>query len=244
MNVSRRPLGSSSPKPPKSASSSLLLRLTGTSFGYGRNEVLAGVNLSVHTGELIGLSGENGGGKSTLLHGVLGLLPPRSGSREVQTRRLGYVPQRDALDPLYPWSAFEVVLQGAYGRLEGLLQKIGSSVRDEAKASLERVGMTELAKAPFASLSGGQRQRILIARALMMKPDLLALDEPTSGLDAGARSAIFELMCELRDEGRGLVLVSHDWERMAAVAGTMYRVGNGRVELVSEGVRTALESKA
>jgi len=189
------------------------LALRDASFGYDGRLVLSHVELAVARGEFAALLGPNGAGKTTLLRGILGLIPPLTGTItygvDRATRPPGYVPQRDALDAIVPLTAFEVVVMGTYARLRAL-RFVGRAQRALAHASLERVGLGELAQEPFWALSGGQKQRVLIARALAAEPEILLLDEPTAGVDPGATAAIMETLVRLnRDHGLTIVLVSH-----------------------------------
>jgi ABC-type Mn2+/Zn2+ transport system ATPase subunit len=191
--------------------------------------VLEGVTLSIRRGAFVGIAGPNGAGKTTLLRGLLGLLPPLAGAVERRTRGFGYVPQRETLDPVYPLSVREVVEMGAYGRLSGLRRPTAAD-RELAVESLARVGLADRARARFAALSGGQRQRVLIARALVMKPDVLFLDEPTSGVDRQAEEAILALLRELVKEGVAVLLVSHHLTTLHEEVSELLWVQDGRVE--------------
>lgn len=205
-----------------------LLRLEGAAFGYGARTVVAGVDLVVRSGDFLGIVGPNGSGKTTLFRGMLGLIRPRAGTVLRFARSIGYVPQRDTLDPIYPLTVREVVEMGAYARLRGL-RRLGRADRELAVGWLERVGLSEHAQAQFASLSGGQRQRALIARALLAAPQLLLLDEPTSGVDERASIRIVELLRELNAEGLAVLLVSHQLALVRESVREVLWVGDGRV---------------
>jgi manganese/iron transport system ATP-binding protein len=195
-----------------------LLRLEGAAFGYGGAPVIAGVDLAVRAGDFVGIVGPNGAGKTTLFRGMLGLVAPLAGSVVRGHRALGYVPQREALDAIYPLTVREVVELGA-----------ARARRAEAAALLERVGLAGRGSAAFASLSGGQRQRALIARALMVRPELLLLDEPTSGVDRGAVVRILALLRELNAEGLAVLLVSHQLPLVREAVQSVLLVADGRV---------------
>ncbi len=198
-----------------------LLQLSGVSFGYGGKPIVAGVDLSVDAGDFIGIVGPNGAGKTTLFRGILGLLPVLSGHMRRLTEAVGYVPQRENLDAIYPVTVEEVVEMGAYSRLKSL-GGIARADRELASACIERVGLTDMRRAPFSSLSGGQRQRVLVARGLMASPKLLLLDEPTSGVDRTAQARIIELLIDLNQrEGMAILLVSH---QLAMVRETVRKV--------------------
>jgi len=206
-----------------------LLRLEQASFGYGSKTVVSGVDLTVDAGDFLGIVGPNGAGKTTLFRGLLGLLPALAGRIERAPGAIGYVPQRENLDPIYPVSVSEVVHMGAYGRLRGL-RGLPRADRQRAGQLLARVGLGGKAAASFASLSGGQRQRVLIARALMKDPKLLLLDEPTSGVDRGAQQRILELLHDLHQrEHIAVLLVSHQVSMLRSAVDEVLWVSDGRV---------------
>jgi manganese/iron transport system ATP-binding protein len=224
-----------------------LVRLRGAAFGYGRSAVISGVDLEVAAGDVIGIIGPNGGGKTTLFRGILGLLPPLAGSVERSVREVGYVPQGGELDPIYPLTVAEQVELGAAARLSPL-GRLRAEDGELARRSLERVGLLERWRDPFAALSGGQRQRVLIARALMARPRLLLLDEPTTGVDRPAVESILGLLGELALGGLAVLLVSHDLVLLREAVREVLWVANGAVrhgtasELLSEGALEGLFS--
>ena len=208
----------------------VLLRARSASFGYAGRALLSGVDVELRAGDLLAVVGPNGSGKTTLLRGFLGLIPPLSGHVEVDRKRVGYVPQREALDPLYPLTTAELVEQGAAGRL-GRFGHVRRRDRRGALAALERVGLHSRAATPFAALSGGQRQRALIARALVMDPAVLFLDEPTSGADPLAASSVLDLVTSLvRERGLAVVLVAHHLAALRDHTDRALFVHCGRVE--------------
>src|ERR687884_652272 len=180
-----------------------LLRLQDVSLGYDGRAVLEHISFTIECGEFLALLGPNGAGKTTLLRGMLGLIPVLAGQIaygfDRSTSPPGYVPQREALDPIFPLSVFEVVLMGTYARL-ALLRPVGRRQRQLAAHCLEQVGLAGLADRPFWALSGGQKQRVLIAGALAVEPRLLLLDEPTAGIDPGAATAIMDLIAQLHHD--------------------------------------------
>jgi len=194
-----------------------LVRLAAAAVGY-RRPLLEGIDLEVSPGDFLAVVGPNGGGKTTLLRTLLGSLPPLAGRREAApSLRVGYVPQREAVDPLWPLSAGDVVLMGRVRRA-GPGRPLGQADRAQARLALERVGLADLWGRSFRNLSGGQRQRTLIARALAAEPDLLALDEPTSGMDPAAELAAMDLLRDLHRGGLSVVMVSHRLEAVANYA--------------------------
>lgn len=208
---------------------SAAIRARGAAFGYGGRAIVSGVDLEVGAGDFYGIVGPNGSGKTTLFRGLLGIVPPLAGSVERSQGGIGYVPQRETLDALFPLRVDEVVEMGAYGRLRAA-SLLASDDRELVTASLARVGMREHAREAFSSLSGGQRQRVLIARALLARPSVLLLDEPTSGVDRGATRAILELLRELNArDGLAILLVSHQIGMVRDVVKRALVVRDGRV---------------
>ncbi len=199
-------------------------RLTFTYPGAA-SPALENVSLRVNPGERLGVLGPNGGGKSTLLKLMLGLLPVQQGSVSVfglspalARRRglIGYVPQRLDAELAFPLSARQVVALGAAWRLAPW-KPIPRATRAHIQQMLELVGAAEFADRPIGKLSGGQVQRTLIARALAANPKVLALDEPTVGIDAVGQQRFAELLRTLHEQLRlTIVIVSHDLRAIAA----------------------------
>ncbi len=196
-----------------------LVRLDGASLGYGGRALIDGVSVAVEPGDFLAVVGPNGGGKTTLLRTLLGLLAPVRGRRSaVSPLAVGYVPQRDHVDPLWPLTAGDVV---SMGRVPGAgpFRALRGDDREAARRALGRVGLGDLWSRPFRTLSGGQRQRTLIARALAAGPRLLALDEPTNGMDPGAELSAMDLLRELHGGGGiAVVMISHRLEAVANYA--------------------------
>jgi ABC-type Mn2+/Zn2+ transport system ATPase subunit len=194
-----------------------LVTLRDATIGYARTPLLAGLDLEVPPGDFLALVGPNGGGKTTLLRALLGVLPLLAGQRLApRPVHIGYVPQRDQVDAIWPLTAGEVVLMGRTAAL-GPLRRPGQADRRAAATALARVGIGELTGRFYGELSGGQRQRTLIARALAAEPELLALDEPTNGMDPASELATMDVLRELHADGAGpaVVMISH---RLDAVA--------------------------
>jgi zinc transport system ATP-binding protein len=185
------------------------------SFSYDGVPVVSHANLTIACGEFVTVVGPNGGGKSTLLRLILGLLQPDSGTIKVfgcrpeeAHPRMGYVPQHSATEPSFPATVLDVVLMGRIGRTR-TFGPYTPEDKTAAMAALGDVELDDLAKRPFPRLSGGQRQRALIARALAAEPDVLLLDEPMASLDIAMENELYEILKRLR-ERLTVLLVSHD----------------------------------
>jgi len=193
-------------------------------FAYNGEPVLREVNLRIDPRELVCVVGPNGGGKTTLLKLMLGLLRPDRGEVRIlgQTPvharpRVGYTPQHSQLDPKFPVNVMDVVLMGRLGG-PGRLGPHRRADRNAAREALAEVGLDPLRRRSFAELSGGQQQRVMIARALAAGPQLLLLDEPAAGLDVGAEAEFHQLLLALARQ-RTVVLVSHDIGFVSEVVG-------------------------
>lgn len=187
-----------------------LVAFDDVTLGYGGVPVLRHLSFHVCAGEFLGIVGPNGSGKTTILRAILGLIQPLAGRIQAEGLPvIGYVPQREHIDPIVPVTAMEVALMGRAPRL-GPLRRPRRRDREAAERALAQAGVTDLADHLFRDLSGGQQQRVLIARALAAEPDLLVLDEPTNGMDLASEHAIVELVRTLnRDRGLTVVLVTH-----------------------------------
>lgn len=212
---------------------SAIVELRNATLGYPGRLVLQRVSLSIGRGEFVALVGPNGGGKTTLLRSLVGLLPLLAGTIVHGSDRLrrpwAYVPQRDALDPVFPLRALDVVTMGVSSLLPPLVP-VPAKVRQVAASCLDQVGMADRAREPFQSLSGGQRQRVLIARALAVDPEVIALDEPTAGVDHDAEIAIDALVTDLnRTRGITVITSTHGLQRIRSAVHTVMVVKDGCV---------------
>jgi ABC-type Mn2+/Zn2+ transport system ATPase subunit len=200
-----------------------LIHFDGVHLGYGRKVVLRDVTFEVRPGGFFGVVGPNGAGKTTLLRAILGTLKPQAGTVRVAKGdgspvHWGYVPQRDAIDSVLPFTAHDVVMMGRYHRVRPL-RRLGQGDRDAVQQSLAHVGVNDLAGKIFRDLSGGQKQRVLIARALATEPDVLVLDEPANGMDLASRVTMLDLIGELHQQDRlTVIMVSHQLDDVANLA--------------------------
>ena len=188
---------------------------------FGGVKVLDSVSFSAGPGCLMGVVGPNGAGKSTLFNVITALQPATSGrvlihGKSMQESRgvVAYVPQFERVNSRIPVSAWDVTMQGRV-RHAGWFRRPGRADRAAAEEALNRVGMWDRRKALIYELSGGQRQRVFLARALAQGADILLLDEALSGVDLASQTALMDVLLELRDDGRTIVMSSHDVNHMA-----------------------------
>jgi ABC-type Mn2+/Zn2+ transport system ATPase subunit len=209
-----------------------LIRTEDAAFGAGARGVVQGVTLEIVRGDCVALVGPNGSGKTTLLRGLLGLLPPLSG-RVIRRPglRLGYVPQRETLDPLYPLSGLDVALLGTYGDVPPW-RRLGARERGRAREALDACRALPLARRRYGELSGGERQRVLLARAVASEPDLLLLDEPTAGIDNAAEVAILDALDEIRRRRPVAIwIVTHHLDALHGRVGRVATITDGRLRI-------------
>lgn len=196
------------------------LEFHNVSFSYPHNKVIENACFEIEEKKLIGIVGPNGGGKTTLLKLIMGFLDPSSGSIKIYDKKpkeknslIGYVPQIQTFDPLFPITVLEVVLQGAVSYRK-FLRKLDPIWTEKALKLLDQLGLSCKVHANFFSLSGGQAQRVLIARALLTSPKILILDEPTSNIDKENEKILFNLLMELKKEIT-ILMVSHNLPSLA-----------------------------
>lgn len=186
-----------------------LVELKSVSFGYRDEPVIDQVNLVIQDEDFIGMIGPNGGGKSTIIRIIMGLLEPWSGeviiSKDIN---IGYLPQTHSFDNRFPISVLEVVLSGLL-KIYGITTRVSKNDKKRAVEVLEKVGMADLAKRSIGELSGGQMQRVFIGRALISSPQLLILDEPVTFVDNRFEQELYSLL-ELISHETSILLVSHD----------------------------------
>ncbi|MDE5684234.1 MAG: ATP-binding cassette domain-containing protein [Muribaculaceae bacterium] len=183
--------------------------------------ILSDVNFTVDKGDFIAITGPNGGGKTTLLRLILGLLKPTEGSivfcdesgKPCQPPAIGDLPQKNSVDSHFPITVREVVLSGLLAQ-KGMDKSL---VKERVDELLEAVGLTELVSRPIGALSGGQLQRALFARAIARRPQLLVLDEPLSYLDKTFEKRLYKIVAEIA-KNTTILLVSHEMSEIGGMA--------------------------
>jgi manganese transport system ATP-binding protein len=185
---------------------------------FGDVTALDRITLTVNSGQIVGLLGMNGSGKSSFFNALMGLAKMDAGDvrlfggsakRARLANRVAYVPQSESVDWDFPISVREVVMMGRYGTL-GITRRAWAADRKAVAAAIDRVGLTALAHRQIGALSGGQRKRAFVARGIAQDARLLLLDEPFAGVDTASQETISRLLHELRDEGRTILISTHD----------------------------------
>lgn len=183
--------------------------------GYEGKEVLHNVNLTIYQDDYLGIIGPNGGGKTTLMRLILGLMKPTEGSisyykdgHAVKEITMGYLPQYNDLDKQFPISVYEVVLSGL-NKTKSLFARFGKAHHQLVADTLERMQLSDLKDRHIGALSGGQLQRVLLARAIVSKPDVVILDEPNTYIDRRFQKQMYEMLEQINKEC-AIIIVSHD----------------------------------
>ncbi|MBS3817244.1 MAG: ABC transporter ATP-binding protein [Candidatus Thermoplasmatota archaeon] len=229
------------------------IELKDVSVSLGNKIVLKDVTVSLDEGTFLGIIGPNGGGKTTLLKVLLGLLTPEQGDVRIHGKTpskvsdvIGYVPQYSNFDAQFPISVWDVVLMGRVGEL-GWKPFYSKEDKKIAEASLKMVDMLEYKDRQISELSGGQQQRVLIARALTIEPKILLLDEPTASIDEKIQTNIYELLQKLnKKKNITIILVSHDIGVISSYVDEVaclnqYLIYHGSDELTSEMIEASYE---
>lgn len=194
---------------------SVIIQLEDIYAAYEKKVVLKNVNLKVYDKDFLGVIGPNGGGKTTLIKIILGVLKPQKGiirffrnGKKVPGITMGYLPQYNSIDKKFPISVHEVILSGLSGQ-KPLLRNFNRGEREQVQNILIKMGLEGLENRPIGQLSGGQLQRALLGRAIVSNPDVVILDEPNTYIDKRFEAKLYELLEEINKE-RAIILVSHD----------------------------------
>lgn len=216
-----------------------IISIENVSFSFGDNHVIRNVNFQARERDFVGLIGSNGAGKSTLLRMIVGLLKPEDGVIRLfgepigqfrDWERIGYVPQKNSLNPLFPASVKEVVESGLYGRKK-MFRRVTAQDRKKIVDALDVMGIPDLALRRIGQLSGGQQQRVFLARALVNNPDLLILDEPTVGIDVETQESFFKLIRHMHQHHHmAFFMVSHDVDMMKSYLGNEPLYTSGKLK--------------
>lgn len=202
-----------------------IIEIDNISFSYGNNLILENISLNIHLGDFLGIVGPNGGGKSTLLKVILGLLKPSGGTVRLfgvdihsfrDWNKIGYVPQKVTnFDVNFPATVEEVVAMGRFAT-RGLFRPLIDEDRVIIRDSLKQVELLDYKDRLIGKLSTGQQQRVFIARALAQKPQVIILDEPTVGVDSQTQKDFYSLLQVLNQKlNLTLIMVSHDLDAVA-----------------------------
>lgn len=207
-----------------------LVRIENLSVCYDGHEALHEATLTVYERDFLGIIGPNGGGKTTLIKAILGLIKPRGGSityfdsnfQPADSLKIGYLPQYSAFDVRFPITVEEVVSAGLLAG-KSLFHRFSRAERRALSDILEMLELAPLAQRSISALSGGQRQRVLMARALIGQPQLLILDEPSTYIDIDSQHQLYQLLHTI-NEHCAIILVSHDIEAVQQTARNVVRV--------------------
>lgn len=183
---------------------------------YYEQLVLNDINLNIPKGVMCAISGPNGAGKTTLVKSILNFIPHLTGSIKINGKDLkkeidniSYVPQKESVNWQFPTTVSDVVLMGTYREL-GWFKRPGKTQKDKANQAMKQLGILDLANKEIASLSGGQQQRVFLARMLCQEADIIFLDEPLVGIDKKSEQIIMNILNQLKEEGKTIIVVHHD----------------------------------
>ena len=200
----------------------IALHVEDLTVAYNNEPVLWDIDMELPKGILMGIVGPNGAGKSTLLKSILGLVKPSAGQiylfgKPVQNQKklIAYVPQKTSVDWDFPINVFETVQMGTYSSL-GWIHRPGQKERKKTEEALKKVDLYDMRYRQIGELSGGQQQRVFLARALVQNADIYLMDEPFQGVDETTEKMIIDVLRQLRDSGKTVVVVHHDFHTVKA----------------------------
>jgi ABC-type cobalamin/Fe3+-siderophores transport system ATPase subunit len=216
-----------------------MLQVRGLTTGYGKKEIVHGIDFVVNAGEFVCIIGANGCGKTTALRSVLGFLPPFAGAvlingndavnltNKQRARHFAYIPQLHI--PPFPFKVADVVLLGRTPHLTSTVAAVSKYDKIVAYEAMRQLSIDELAEREYTELSGGQQQLVLIARALAQEPDILVMDEPTASLDFGNQQLVLTRMHVLSRAGMAVLMVTHDPDHALFCADRVIVMEEGRI---------------
>ena len=211
-------------EPPATLGSEVpLVELVQISSAYDDDPVIRDVSLKIWPSQFVAVVGPNGGGKTTLLRTILGMIPPVQGKillrgkelKEAAFEKIGYVPQLETIDWSFPITVEEVILMGLF-RKQHWFRRIQKQDRKKLHDVMARLNLSGLGKRHIRELSGGQQQAVFLGRALLGEPELILLDEPTAGLDIRSRDEVIHFLHETNHQGVSIVITAHDLNWVAA----------------------------
>ena len=212
-----------------------MLAITNLTVGYGRTNILQDLSVAFTPGKITGIIGPNGAGKSTLIKAVLNLIKPSAGQVLLndspvkdQLSQIAYVQQRADLDLSFPIDVEHVVLTGVYPQLK-LFHDPTKAMHAAVDAALEQVQMTAFKHRQFSELSGGQLQRVFVARALVQQAQVLILDEPFVGIDLASENQIMQILRDLTEQGKTVIIVHHDLNKVTSYFDELVVLNHGIV---------------